>query len=248
MSEPTELLQKESAILPPPQARALVSSPPSDRLVRTMQIEHRGAALTSILTLPLNAEGIVLCANSNTQAHHQARDHFLTQCFILHGIAVLQVSLITDEEEADEEVAGNFHHDPVILAARLHASTQWMCNQPFLQHLGMGCLGFGSGGTAAMMVAATRSVPLKALAVCNALPGPMGEKLPNILAPTLLIASEIPEAHKRLNEVTFSQLRCEKEMAVVGGAKTLATGDTLEQVATLATNWFHRHLCKAPVS
>jgi putative phosphoribosyl transferase len=47
----------------------------------------------------------------------------------------------------------------------------------------------------------------------------------------------------RLNREAFAQLRCEKRLAIVPGATHLfEEPGALEQVATLAREWFERHL------
>jgi hypothetical protein len=46
-----------------------------------------------------------------------------------------------------------------------------------------------------------------------------------------------------LNRQAFEQLTCEKELSVVEGAGHLFEGaGELEEVATLAADWFERHL------
>jgi hypothetical protein len=52
-----------------------------------------------------------------------------------------------------------------------------------------------------------------------------------------------------MNQAALAELQCEKEMKIIPGATHLfeETG-TLEQVATLAAEWFSRHLAAAVTS
>jgi putative phosphoribosyl transferase len=71
--------------------------------------------------------------------------------------------------------------------------------------------------------------------------------LAHVRAPTLLIVGEHDVPVIELNRGAFAQLRCEKQLAIVPGATHLfEEPGALDRVASLAREWFERHLTAAP--
>ena len=69
------------------------------------------------------------------------------------------------------------------------------------------------------------------------------EFLPQITAPTLLIAGGDDDVILELNRRAYEQLRTEKELAVIPGATHLfEEPGALEAVANKAADWFTKHL------
>ena len=67
--------------------------------------------------------------------------------------------------------------------------------------------------------------------------------MPHVTAPTLLIVGGNDGIVIDLNRRAYEQLRCEKDLVIVPGASHLfEEPGTLETVATLAADWFTRHL------
>ena len=64
-----------------------------------------------------------------------------------------------------------------------------------------------------------------------------------VRAPTLLIVGGDDEAVIELNRQALQKLSCEKRLEIVPGATHLfEEPGTLAQVASLAADWFDRHL------
>jgi putative phosphoribosyl transferase len=64
-----------------------------------------------------------------------------------------------------------------------------------------------------------------------------------VKSPTLLIVGGLDSPVIRMNEDAYHQLRCEKELKIIPGATHLfEEPGTLEEVASLAAEWFERHL------
>jgi pimeloyl-ACP methyl ester carboxylesterase len=69
------------------------------------------------------------------------------------------------------------------------------------------------------------------------------EALPRVKAPTLLIVGGDDRDVLELNRKALTQLRCEKELAIVPGASHLfPEPGALQKVADLAAAWFIRYL------
>jgi len=75
-----------------------------------------------------------------------------------------------------------------------------------------------------------------------------GDALPHVKAPTLLIVGGEDPQVIRLNQEAMKRLRCEceKELRIVPGATHLfEEPGALEEVASLARDWFQKHLTAA---
>ncbi|MGA9775759.1 MAG: phosphoribosyltransferase, partial [Candidatus Dormiibacterota bacterium] len=71
--------------------------------------------------------------------------------------------------------------------------------------------------------------------------------LPVVRAPTLLIVGSLDEEVLWLNRSAQSHLTCLNRLVTVSGATHLfSEPGTLEQVAGLASRWFHQHFTEAP--
>ena len=93
------------------------------------------------------------------------------------------------------------------------------------------------------MAAAELGDSVGALVSRGGRPDLAGDALPKVTCPTLLIVGGLDYPVIGMNEVSLARLRCEKEVNIVPGASHLfAEPGTLEQVAALAAEWFHRHL------
>jgi putative phosphoribosyl transferase len=70
--------------------------------------------------------------------------------------------------------------------------------------------------------------------------------LARVQAPILLIVGENDVQVIQLNRAALAQLRCEKQLAIVPGATHLfEEPGALDEVASLAREWFQRHLLPA---
>lgn len=209
-------------------------------LTRPVQINFGKAILRGALHLPLNAGGIVLFAQPFPYRHTALAVEEITQSLTRKSIAVFQIGLL-GESEANESDSLRLH-DPFFLTARIVAASRWLGDQRFLQHLGLGCFGFDTAATAALMTVASFSAGFDAVVAADAQPERLGSSLQNIVTPTLLIAGGAEEGPRRMNEVAYARLRCERKLGIVPDAKILAGGKAPSIVARLATAWFQQHL------
>ncbi|MGH3121253.1 MAG: hypothetical protein ACRDND_09565, partial [Streptosporangiaceae bacterium] len=74
-----------------------------------------------------------------------------------------------------------------------------------------------------------------------------GASLGAVRTPTLLLVGGLDDRVLELNEAARAQLRGESQLVVIPGAGHLfAEPGTLEQVASLARDWFVHYLCAEP--
>jgi putative phosphoribosyl transferase len=117
-----------------------------------------------------------------------------------------------------------------------------VANQPETSTLALGYFG-ASTGAAATLIAAASDVRVRAIVSRGGRPDLAGSKLPDVAAPTLLIVGGEDGPVIALNQRALATMRCVKALAIVPGATHLfQEPGALEQVMTLATDWFERHL------
>ena len=176
-------------------------------------------------------------------SRHSPRNQFVAQAIRDTGTATLLFDLLTRQEEAREACDGHLRFDIGLLAGRLVGATQWIAQQSTTQHLGIGYFGASTGGAAALLAAARLGALVEAVVSRGGRPDLAGEALSQVQSPTLLIVGERDDVVLRLNQEAYEQLRCEKRLAVVPRATHLfEEPGALEEVASLAAEWFRRHL------
>ena len=121
--------------------------------------------------------------------------------------------------------------------------TTWLTAQPESAGSRIGYFGASTGAAAALWAAARSTVQIAAVVSRGGRPDLALSVLPDVQSPTLLIVGGHDEVVLELNRRAQERLRCESRLAVVPGATHLFDEPgTLEQVASLARQWFVRHL------
>ncbi len=200
------------------------------------------------LDVPAGARGVVVFAHGSGSSRTSPRNMFVAGALHVVGLGSLLFDLLTPEEEADR--ANVF--DIGLLASRLSAATAWLRAQPGLQHVPVGYFGASTGAAAALRAAADPDQPggrgaIAAVVSRGGRPDLAGAALAQVRAPTLFLVGGLDDRVLELNESARAQLRCESRLVVIPGAGHLfAEPGTLEQVASLARDWFARYLRQAP--
>ncbi len=210
---------------------------------RPVQIAAGPATLQGDWCLPGGASGLVLFVHGSGSSRLSPRNRQVARTLNESGIGTVLFDLLTPDEEARDAETGELRFDIGFLACRLTAAIRWVTQQPEGRRLRIGLFGSSTGGAAALVAAAELSSTVNAVVSRGGRPDLAGEALPQIEAPTLLIVGEYDDEVLRLNKQAFARLRCPKELAVIPQATHLfEEPGTLEEVARLATDWFHRHL------
>lgn len=193
------------------------------------------------LLVPDGAKGVALFAHGSGSSRHSKRNQFVARSLREQGVATLLFDLLTAEEEYAERHSRHLRFDVGMLADRLLAAAEWLNERE--PDLAIGFFGASTGGGAALVAAARSSIPIAAVVSRGGRPDLAGAFLPKVKSPTLLIVGGDDGVVIDLNEEAFAQLRCEKELKIVPGAGHLfEEPGTLEQVASLAGEWFARHM------
>jgi putative phosphoribosyl transferase len=203
------------------------------------------ASMTGDLVIPPHARGIVLFAHGSGSSRHSPRNRFVAQELQKANLATLLMDLLTPAEEAlDEATGGSLRFDIGLLSGRLETASDWVRANASTGQLPMGYFGASTGAAAALVAAAAGwRGKVSAVVSRGGRPDMAHDALGAVKAPTLLIVGGDDGAVIELNRQALQRLSCEKRLEIVPGATHLfEEPGTLEQVASLAADWFDRYL------
>jgi dienelactone hydrolase len=219
-----------------------------DRAAREVQIQAGDVQLDGTLSVPADAQGIVIFAHGSGSSRFSSRNRYVASHLNRARLATLLFDLLTREEETIDARTAELRFDIALLAKRLVDAADWIANQSDTRDLPIGYFGASTGGGAALVAAAQRRDQIAAVVSRGGRPDLADDALPVVRAPTLLIVGSLDVPVIEMNREAFGQLNCEKRMEIVPGASHLfEEPGTLEDVAQLATTWFTEHLHPAHV-
>lgn len=222
-----------------------VTATPARRTEQSAEVQIRAgsALLSGEMTVPANATGIVLFAHGSGSSRRSPRNNYVARVIRAYGVGTLLFDLLTGEEEEIDNYTGQFRFDIDLLARRLVATTKWLDGEDQTNSLRPGYFGASTGGGAALVAAAELGGKVGAVVSRGGRPDLAGAALRHVRAPTLLIVGGLDGPVIRMNEEAYAQLRCQKELKIVPGATHLfEEPGKLEEVASLAAEWFVKHL------
>lgn len=198
------------------------------------------------LSMPSNASGIVLFAHGSGSSRHSPRNRFVAEQLQQAGLATLLIDLLTAEEEIADRSSGHLRFDIQLLAQRLGYVTDWLKQNPATRTLKIGYFGASTGAGAALLAAAHHPEDVAAIVSRGGRPDLAGSALARVKAPTLLLVGAEDPQVIRLNQTALAQMSAEKRLDIIPHATHLfEEPGTLEQVASLARQWFEQYLGSA---
>jgi pimeloyl-ACP methyl ester carboxylesterase len=214
--------------------------PPTPEVVSPVAISADAVLLQGELTLPAQTSGVVLFAHGSGSSRHSPRNTYVAGVLRAAGLGTLLFDLLTTAE--DRDYATRF--DIPLLTSRLVAATHWILRETPATTLPIGFFGASTGAAAALAAAAELGPRIGAVVSRGGRPDLAGAAaLPRVTAPTLLLVGGHDPAVIALNREAYAQLGCVKTLHIVPGATHLfEEPGTLEEVATLASDWFVRWL------
>jgi len=203
-----------------------------------------GVTLEGALAVPAKATGLVLFVHGSGSSRFSPRNNFVARELRNAGLGTLLIDLLTRVEDQDYER----RFDIPLLTQRVLRVTAWLRAQPDTKHLALGYFGASTGAAAALQAAADPANKVSTVVSRGGRPDLAGAKaLGQVRCPALLIVGGHDDVVIELNQQAHARLVCPKELVIVPGATHLfEEPGTLEQVATLAADWFGRHLRAAP--
>ena len=199
--------------------------------------------LKGFLDVPENARGVVVFAHGSGSSRHSPRNQYVARVLYEAGLATLLFNLLTLDEEAEEFITGRRRFDISLLAHRLIGVTDWLQSSELTRPLNLGYFGASTGAAAALVAAAGKTNIVRAVVSRGGRPDLAGPVLDRVKAPTLLIVGGNDFPVIEMNREALAKLRVEKQLAIVPGATHLfEEPGALEKAASLASDWFVKHL------
>ena len=211
---------------------------------KDVHIHSGDVQLVGHVSIPDGAQGVVLFAHGSGSSRHSPRNQFVARTIREAGVGTLLFDLLTKEEEAVDMHTAHLRFDIGLLATRLIDATYWIKGE--LDYLNVGYFGSSTGGGAALVAAAQLADTVGAVVSRGGRPDLAGDALPKVESATLLIVGGLDYPVIEMNKAALARLQCEKELKIIPGATHLfEEPGTLEQVASLAAEWFQRKLAMA---
>lgn len=211
-----------------------------------------GDRLAGDLAIPRNSAGIVIFAHGSGSGRFSSRNRFVARALNAGGFATLLLDLLTEREERLDRETAELRFDIPLLSRRVMAAVDWSRSDPRTNELRIGLFGASTGAAAALVAAAARQGAIGAVVSRGGRPDLAGSMLEGVQAPTLLIVGGADTVVIELNRLAMERLHCVRKIAIVPGATHLfEEPGTLEQVCSLASGWFEKHLRQpalAPIS
>lgn len=210
---------------------------------KEIMIEFDSYALNGMLTIPKNANSIVIFAHGSGSSRLSSRNQFVAHSLNEANIATLLFDLLTQEEDRLDEVTAQYRFDINLLTERLMFVGEWVSQQSAMQHFHIGYFGASTGAAAALKAAAFQPDLVKAVVSRGGRPDLAGEEaLKKVKAPTLLLVGECDEAVIQMNQDAMALMRCEKKLTIIPKATHLfEEPGALEEVARHAKEWFIKY-------
>lgn len=209
---------------------------------KLVHIPVDGVTLEGALAVPANAQGLVLFVHGSGSSRFSPRNNYVARELRNAGLGTLLIDLLTRTEDQDYER----RFDIPLLTQRVLRVTAWLHAQPETKQLALGYFGASTGAAAALQAAAAPGNEANAVVSRGGRPDLAGaQALAQVRCPVLLMVGGHDDVVIELNQQAHARLVCPKELVIVPGATHLfEEPGTLEQVATLAADWFVRHLGK----
>jgi dienelactone hydrolase len=208
-----------------------------------LQLPVGAEMLTGELSIPASATGVVVFAQGNDATRHSPRSRYLADVLARRGLATLLVDLLTPREQALDRETVRYRFDIPLLADRVIRLMEWVRQRPEAAKLPIGLYGSGTGGSAALYVAAERPLDVGAVVSRAGRPDLVGPALTDVTAPTLLIVGSRDIVVARINREALAWMPGVVALGVIPEATHLfAEPGALEDVANRSADWFTQHL------
>jgi putative phosphoribosyl transferase len=204
----------------------------------TVVIPLTKVELPGDISVPQHAHGMIIFAHGSGSSRLSPRNRMVASYLNDHGFATLLFDLLTPEE--DRIYSNRFNIE--LLAQRLIDVAFWVMDTRKYQGLRVGFFGASTGAAAALLAA--RDLPEVAAVVSRGgRPDLAMKALPFVKSPTLLIVGDRDTDVLRLNQQALRAMNCRKKIVIVPGATHLfEENGAMEQVCSLATEWFELNL------
>ena len=198
------------------------------------------------LQIPKDRLGLVIFVHGSGSSRFSPRNRYVAGELNRRGLATLLLDLLTEEEHQIDSETMKYRFDIPLLAGRSTRAANWARHQPVLSSLPIGLFGASTGVAAALITAAEMKDRIACVVSRGGRPDLATDALGRVECPTLLVVGGEDKTVLGLNKQALAKMRCMTELHVVPGATHLfEEPSALEEVATVAAEWFAQHMCKA---
>ncbi|MBU6175403.1 MAG: dienelactone hydrolase family protein [Planctomycetes bacterium] len=207
--------------------------------VVTKTFEFGTSQLPGMLSIPRDAEGVVLFAHGSGSNRLSPRNRSVSDTLLQFGFATFLLDLLHEQEAGDQQKV----FDIELLADRLIEAIDWITTSVITRNMKIGLFGASTGAAATLVAAALRIQSVGAIVSRGGRPDLAGSYLQNVEAPTLLIVGEQDEPVLQINKKALDIMHCPKRLVTIAGATHLfPKAGALEEVAQLTKEWFRTQL------
>jgi dienelactone hydrolase len=207
----------------------------------TVTVPAPGAKVAGDLTLPSQAEGMVLVAHGSGSSRRSPRNRVVAAHLNAAGFGTLLLDLFTAEEDLVDARTAEPRFDIGLLSGRLAGAIDWLAAGPG-RDLPLGLFGASTGAAGSLAAAVARPSRVRAVVSRGGRPDLAAAALERVAAPVLLIVGALDTTVLELNRQAARRLAAPCEIEVVPGATHLFDEPgALDRVAGLAAGWFARH-------
>jgi len=209
----------------------------SDELIK---IPVRGnAVLEGELDINPKSRGLVLMLHSSGDHRKNQNINNIVEILRNKEFSTLLIDLLTPREDISYE----YRYDYDFLTNRLTDITDWLFNQPKTRNLKIGYFGDLMGVAIAIKASVHYGSQIKALVSRSGRVDVTSEILDKLETPSLFIVGEFDSEILKWNDEAVKKIKCEKNLKIIKNANyTFEQPEQLEEIGTLASSWFERHL------
>jgi len=195
-------------------------------------------ALSAELWAPEGARGAIIVARRASGSLSNPAIRQIAVGLQDRGFVTLLAELL-----GPDEAERRYHSfDIDLLASRVAAATDWLCEQPRFNALPLGYFGASAGAAAILAATAYQECPARALVMWKARSDLAHTALPLVRAPTLFVVGE-DEFGLHLNRFALARLGGPGQLAVLPEAEDgLSAADRAARLIRVAGDWFEAHL------
>lgn len=200
-----------------------------------------GEHLWATVCWPQEAKGVVMFAHGSGSSRFSPRNRRVAAGLRSAGLATVLLDLLTAREGERDQHTQQWRFDLPLLSERLIGALDWLLREE--PGASVGLFGASTGAAAALMAAARRPLVVRAVVSRGGRPDLVLQMLPQVRCPTLLIVGQADPDVLILNRRALAAMTAPRDLAVVAGASHLfEEPGALEEVTSLAKEWFGHHL------
>lgn len=216
----------------------------------SLRVPVADVVLDADVAVPDRPRGVVLFAHGSGSSRHSPRNRYVAAHLQAAGLATVLADLLTPAEERLDTVTRELRFDIGLLADRMTELIDWAvvadwgpqgasARETSDGGPAIGLFGASTGAAAALVAAARRPGPVRAVVSRGGRPDLACDVLPQVRQPTLLIIGGNDTVVIELNRQAVRLLAGPARVEIVPGASHLfEEKGALEEVARLACDWF----------